>query len=259
MIKISVIIPVYNSQNFIFETLESLSNQIYDKWECIIIDDGSTDNSKDKINIFLNDDSRFKYFYQENAGPSKARNYGMKIANGDIIHFLDSDDIIDPNLFNTIINKKKIVNRNELLYCNMLIGKQDNILETYLPIRKANLDKNITLFDLYFNFGKKITFIPSCIFFTKDSLENIYWDTNLKHSEDWDFYLKVLERGYIFKNINKYYVTYRDTKDSLSKNISSTLQSNYYILNKWKKINYYIYLNRMAELYLKSIKFFIKV
>ena len=258
MKKISVIIPVYNAQNFITETLESLVKQTYSNWECIIIDDGSTDNSKKIIKSFTSQDSRFKYYYQDNSGPSTARNYGKQIADGEIFQFLDSDDIIDHNLFLTVIEEYEKTNKNELLYFNMYIGKQDNILQVNKPNRKAYLDHNLTLSSLYYNFGSNITFIPACVFFTKKSLNNIKWDSGIKHSEDWDFFLKVLSNGYQFKNINSYLIYYRDREGSLSKNFYFTIRSNYYILNRWKGINYTFYVYRMADLYLKSIKMYFR-
>ena len=88
----SVVIPTFNRSHIIKETLISVKNQIYDNWECIIVDDGSTDNTKKVINEYIELDSRFKYIFQENAERSAARNNGIKNAKGEYICFLDSDD-----------------------------------------------------------------------------------------------------------------------------------------------------------------------
>ena len=96
---ISIIIPVYNSENYIGRCLESLINQTKKEIEIIIIDDGSSDNSKDIIYKYMNNDKRIKYLYINNSGVSTARNIGIDIASGKYISFVDSDDWCDSNMF----------------------------------------------------------------------------------------------------------------------------------------------------------------
>ncbi|KAB2867528.1 MAG: glycosyltransferase family 2 protein, partial [Bacteroidales bacterium] len=100
---ISVIIPTYNAERFIIETLTSVINQSYTHWECIIIDDGSTDSTKEIIDEYCKADNRIKYYYQKNSGPSVARNVGVKIALGEYIQFLDSDDVLLPERFEILL------------------------------------------------------------------------------------------------------------------------------------------------------------
>ena len=87
--KVSVVIPTYNSSQFIVETLESVFAQTYKDYEIIVVDDGSTDNTKEVLQPYT---SRIKYIYKENGGPASARNVGIKSAQGEYIAFLDSDD-----------------------------------------------------------------------------------------------------------------------------------------------------------------------
>lgn len=94
---ISVIIPTYNRANFLHEAIESINNQNYSNLEIIIVDDGSTDNTK---KIVKNLGSNLKYIYQKNKGPAAARNTGLKVAKGEIIGFLDSDDLWPVNKLN---------------------------------------------------------------------------------------------------------------------------------------------------------------
>ena len=94
---VSIIVTCYNQAHCITNTLESVVAQTYTKWECIIVDDGSTDNSEGVIKAFIKDDSRFKYIYQVNKGVSVARNTGFKLASGNFINFLDGDDTFLPN------------------------------------------------------------------------------------------------------------------------------------------------------------------
>jgi Glycosyltransferases involved in cell wall biogenesis len=96
---ISVIVPCYNQASFLPETLDSLLAQTYQNWECLIIDDGSTDHCSEVAEIYKIRDKRFRYFRQDNLGVAAARNNGIKKASGDFIQFLDSDDLIAPDKF----------------------------------------------------------------------------------------------------------------------------------------------------------------
>jgi len=89
---ISVIIPTYNRANFLPNAILSVINQTYQNWELIIVDDGSTDNTKHIVEEFIKKDSRIKYFYQENKGQPFAMNTGIKLSKGKFIAFLDDDD-----------------------------------------------------------------------------------------------------------------------------------------------------------------------
>jgi glycosyltransferase involved in cell wall biosynthesis len=105
----SIIIPSYNRANFLPRAIQSVISQQYENWELIIIDDGSTDNTKEVVAPFLVD-IRIKYIYQSNAERSAARNHGIKLSKGDFITFMDSDEYIDNDrlllLFNGIKNNK---------------------------------------------------------------------------------------------------------------------------------------------------------
>ena len=91
----TIIIPTYNRANFLPNTINSVIKQTYSNWELIIIDDGSTDHTKQVVASFQ--DERIKYIYQENAERSAARNNGIKNATGEWVCFLDSDDYYLPN------------------------------------------------------------------------------------------------------------------------------------------------------------------
>ena len=105
--KFSIIVPVYNVEKYLEKCLKSIQNQTYDNFEVIIVNDGSTDNSKEIIKTFEKD-ARFKSFNKKNGGLSDARNYGIKYTTGDFLLFIDSDDYIDENLLtklNCVIEK----------------------------------------------------------------------------------------------------------------------------------------------------------
>lgn len=112
--KISIIIPVYNAGKYLRDCLDSISSQSYSKWECILIDDGSTDSSTSICDEYALKDNRFKVKRKENGGVSSTRNYGLDYASGDYITFIDADDIACPDYLLKMITKSEY----DLVSCN---------------------------------------------------------------------------------------------------------------------------------------------
>lgn len=102
--KISIILPVYNTEEYLPKCLDSLIFQTYDNLEIICVNDGSTDNSLKVLEDYSKKDSRIKIFSQENLGQSVARNYGLNVATGDYISFIDSDDWVYLTLYQTFVD-----------------------------------------------------------------------------------------------------------------------------------------------------------
>ena len=98
-IKVSIIVPVYNVEKYLRQCLDSLINQTLQEIEIICVDDGSTDNSSNILSDYAQKDSRIIVHRQENQGLANARNAGLKLANGEYIGFLDSDDFVDIDFF----------------------------------------------------------------------------------------------------------------------------------------------------------------
>lgn len=103
--KISVIVPVYNSEKYLPKCIESVVNQTYNNWELILVDDGSADRSSSIADNAAQRDNRIKVIHQQNAGPGEARNQGIDAANGDYVVFLDSDDYIEKDYFKLLVPK----------------------------------------------------------------------------------------------------------------------------------------------------------
>lgn len=116
-IKISVIIPIYNVEQYLSQCLDSIINQTYTNLEIILINDGSTDNSKKICNQYKLLDSRIIVIHKSNKGLSDARNTGIKIATGDYISFVDADDFIDENMY-TILSKKINTTNADIIWYN---------------------------------------------------------------------------------------------------------------------------------------------
>lgn len=107
---ISIIIPVYNVENYLKECLDSVANQTYTDFEAILVDDGSTDNSVAICDKYAQCDSRFKVFHKANNGLSSARNYGLDRAKGDYLVFIDSDDVLSFNALEVCL--KTLIDNN---------------------------------------------------------------------------------------------------------------------------------------------------
>ena len=112
-VKISIVIPIYNAENYLVNCFDSILKQTYPYFEVILINDGSSDNSENISLSYLSKDSRFKYFLQENKGVSEARNFGIKKATTEWICFVDPDDSIDPDYIKVFVenisDKKTLV------------------------------------------------------------------------------------------------------------------------------------------------------
>ena len=122
MKKISVIVPVYNVEKYLDKCLNSILNQTYKNFEVIIINDGSTDESYKIISKYEKLDSRFKCYNKENGGLSDARNYGLDFVTGDYLLFIDSDDYVDNNYFENIVN---IANKEDIDLIKIKLIKVD--------------------------------------------------------------------------------------------------------------------------------------
>ena len=103
--KVSIIIPVYNVENYLRACLDSVQAQTFKDWECICVDDGSTDDSPAILNEYVAEDSRFHVFRREHSNAGAVRNFGMTKANGEYLMFLDSDDVFSPWMLETLWQK----------------------------------------------------------------------------------------------------------------------------------------------------------
>ena len=101
---VSIVVPVYNSGRYIESTLESIREQSFSAWECVVVDDGSTDHSLSICENYASEDPRFKVMTQENRGVSTARNVGLKVCVGKYVCFVDSDDWIEPDYLSALLD-----------------------------------------------------------------------------------------------------------------------------------------------------------
>ncbi|WP_321290639.1 glycosyltransferase [uncultured Sunxiuqinia sp.] len=136
--KISVIIPLYNKENAVLATIESVLKQEYRNFECLIVDDGSTDNSLSVISQ-INDD-RVKIFTKKNGGVSDARNYGIKYASTNNIFFLDADDIITPGCLRSFMQQMTKYPDAEIYTANFFIERDNKLLTFCSGLQAGYID-----------------------------------------------------------------------------------------------------------------------
>lgn len=147
MPKISVVIPLYNKENQIRKTLNSVLSQTFNDFEILIIDDGSTDKSKEVVQSIL--DSRIRFISQENMGVSIARNHGIQEAKGEYIAFLDADDEWLPDYLETQFKMTGNYPDCDVFACNYSFkDRSGNLKKTIL--NKIHLDADIGILDNYF-------------------------------------------------------------------------------------------------------------
>ena len=233
---VSIIIPTYNRAHLIGQTLDSLLAQTYTNWECIIVDDGSIDNTKEIIYNYCIKDCRFKYYSRpinKLSGPSSCRNFGFEQSKGDYIQWFDSDDLyffnsleiyvnhVSKNIDAVVAKLEKIdfksgVKRNE----NNIISK--NIIEDY--------------------FTEKISFYVCGALWSRYFLEQqpMLFDEAIRNLDDWDFNLTMLYQNPKMIYIEKPLIQYRLHDDSLSKEIYKLnldeLKSKFFAFEKHLKL-----------------------
>lgn len=142
-IFISVIIPMYNSSQFLEIALQSLMKQTIQEIEFIIINDGSTDNSHDIVQNFLKSDLRFKYFYIENNGYGHALNYGISLSNGNYIAFFEPDDYINITFYEELANIAKQI-QNDIIKYNGIYTDTGGIIKKLFTFQSMFLNKTLT-------------------------------------------------------------------------------------------------------------------
>ncbi len=184
MIELSIIIPVYNTEKYIGKCIESIKTSKSNKFEVLIIDDGSTDHSSLIIKNEISNDVRFNYFYKKNTGVSDTRNFGIQKANGKYLWFVDSDDYIEENFVDDII---KYIQKNEndiyIIGYNIIKNNKKQTI-TYQRLLKRNTLDELIIGKTFGTIGG----YPWNKIVKKSSIINLY-DPNIKISEDIIFWI----------------------------------------------------------------------
>lgn len=225
--KVSIIVPVYNSEKYIERCLNSVISQTYKNIEIIIVDDGSSDNSFNVISKF--DDKRIKYFRKENEGVSIARNYGIKRASGEYLLFVDSDDYISRDMVQELV--KQTEGLSEIIFCNNLEIWYNKEEERRLFISIEELSKNNVIREIAS--GRAGLVCSKLVSKKVIDDNNITFDKNLKVGEDQLFFLAVAEKSDEFKYVDKPLYFYdRTNENSATIKYQHNLYKNFIYLYK---------------------------
>ncbi|MGB4044944.1 MAG: glycosyltransferase [Halanaerobiales bacterium] len=226
--------PVYNSARYLSEAIESCLDQTYRKFELIIIDDGSNDDSKEIIEFYWRKypDKIKVHFFQKNQGAAAARNKGIKMARGDYLVFADSDDIQDKERIQQIIESIKR-DKVDMVFNNcLMIDENGQSLGKDLGFPEILNNSNGLLLSLQRNY-----FWTSLATVKNDRL--VYFDESLMRSEDYDLFLKLLFHGWKFTFIKEPLVKYRIHSGNDSSDYEKARKATIKILNKYPVENLY--------------------
>ncbi len=210
----SIIIPLYNKENFIANTIQSVLDQTFQDFEIIVINDGSTDKSEEKLLQFK--DSRIYYFNKENKGASAARNYGIEKASANFITFLDADDYWYPTFLETMFTIISKVPNQKVFSAAIEFDTSKKVISAQYSISKTNDEFEIVN---YFKASLKETVLcTSCAVFHPSVFAEIgNFDSKIKSGEDTDLWIRI---GLAFPVVFSWKILARYVYDpkSLSKN-----------------------------------------
>lgn len=234
-IKVSIIIPCYNQAQYLGEALQSVLDQTFQNWECIIVNDGSPDDTEIIANQWVEKDSRFVFLRKENGGLCSARNYGIESAKGDFILPLDADDRIAPN------------------YIAMAIDSfQGNSTLKVVYSKAEKFGNEVGIWDLQ-PFSLEAIAMENMIFcsaiYRKSEWERVGgYDINMIHGfEDWEFWIALLKNGGNVKCLDIIGFYYRMKPDSMIQ-----------MLNKGKKKKLHEYMSvKHADFFVAQLGSFI--
>ncbi|AOW19507.1 glycosyltransferase family 2 protein [Urechidicola croceus] len=238
---VSIIIPTYNRAYLIAETIESILKQTFTNWECIIVDDGSSDNTEQLMNEFSKKDSRIQFYKRpvnKIKGANSCRNYGFELSKGKYINWFDSDDLMAYDFLETGISTLKN-SINDFIIFDYEIFKE-NISNT-IKIQK-NQTKN--LIEDYATW--KINFGTWAIIWKRSIVKNYNFDESLTRAQDLDFNLRIFfNEKFTFVNSNKIGVFLRQHDKNLTskfnnknfESLKSEIKVRSYLINNLIKLN----------------------
>lgn len=218
--KVSVIVPVYNMEKYLNQCMDSLVNQTLKNIEIIVINDGSTDKSLEILNNYKKKyPNKVKIIDQENQGISVARNNGLKIASGKYVGFVDSDDYVEFDMFESLLNQ--IENSDsDIVICNY---KEFNI--TTHDFKNISVVHNLNCENIYDDPSiiNSIDYAPWNKLFKKDLFDDISFPKNLKY-EDLNAILKVFLNAKKITKLDKYLYIYRIIGTSETRTINKKVK-----------------------------------
>lgn len=220
---VSIIVPGYNQAQYLEEALYSVFNQTYENWECIIVNDGSLDNTADIAKKWVNKDNRFKYLYKENGGLSSARNSALNMITGEYIQFLDADDCLNKEKLSKSLFQIKDHSNYNIIISHFKMFKENihDELNSFCELSQDVLLYDKILYDWDFKFNIPI----HCGFFNKSLFDNFRFPEHLKAKEDWIMWLTFFQKKVSAVFINEILVYYRIHDRSMTKKSDHMLEN----------------------------------
>ncbi|WP_338733326.1 glycosyltransferase family 2 protein [Mangrovimonas cancribranchiae] len=210
---VSIIIPTYNRAHLIGETLDSVLVQTYQNWECIVVDDGSTDNTEDVLKQYTQKDSRIKYLHrpQEHLpGGNGARNYGFKLSKGKYVQWFDSDDLMFKNMLEDKI-QQAIKYQADIVVAKHTVQEQKALKKEELQPKVFNSAE----FYIDYILGK-YPMITNDVLIKREVVKEHRFDERLHKAQEFEFFSRLFQQKLTYCFLNKELVWYRTTADSIS-------------------------------------------
>ena len=260
-IVFSVIIPIYNSSKYIEECILSIINKGFDNLEVLLINDGSTDNSKDICQKYADEHENITLVNKSNGGVSSARNAGLELVKGDYILFLDSDDYYINDIFHELESKIKEFNSPEIIIYSILFKK-----ETTSAFHKLTLPDNFfinnkitkteTIYPILFGTDYLNNVTRLCI--KKELAQQLKFDENLHYGEDYVFCVELFLKSNTILYCDRNFYLYRFNEESVTKtynkelffNLKKTYIKTFDVIDKHSNIH--IYKNCLYVRFLKT-------
>lgn len=252
-ILISVLMPVYNVENYIRYSIESILQQDYARWELIIVDDGSTDHSGEICDDYVLKDHRIKVFHQKNSGLLSARRRGIKEAVGEVVVFLDSDDFLEDGCFSNLIEIFHNDNPDIVMYSGYIFYSDNSKRSMGYSFKRGFVEKE----DVY---DKIIASDEFNAIWTKAIKRELLWNdpTDYKpfyknsYGEDKLQFLYPITQARKVYYLNKELYNYRQTPNSLIHNLNVSMIEKKLHLEVWEQL--FIYMKKWNKQDSKSLE-----
>lgn len=206
---VSIIMPAFNVENFISESIESVIAQTITDWELIIIDDGSTDATAEKIKFFIEKDRRIQYYFQQNGRQGKARNRGISLSRGKFIAFLDADDLWDPKKLEIQLIQMESANADLIFSDCSLIDENSNVTRESIGILEKEYYGQNSLIE-FFHKNRASTLTVLCKRECLIKVGGFSEAPAIQNAEDYHLWMKLLLSGCFLKSYKCVLAAYRE-------------------------------------------------
>jgi glycosyltransferase involved in cell wall biosynthesis len=211
---VSVIIPTYNHAHYVSEAIESVLQQTYHNYEIIVVDDGSTDRTREAVAKY---GTRVRYLWQQNQGLSSARNTGLRTAKGSLIGLLDADDTYEPDFLSTLVSILEASSNADGVYCR---AQTVDVTNQPLPQQIGKVVPSERLYHALLEGG---FFPPLCMFAHKYCYEQAgLFDESFQGCADWELWLR-FSKQFSIVGTDRVLARYRVLPNSMSKNAAHML------------------------------------